>query len=504
MKREKLSPALTMACLATGLYGVALFGLEAGSELQRTLADLGMVGAGLAAGGCALVAAHRQRLARARWSWLLMGLGLLGYALGDAYWAWAELIDGQAPTVPSWADLGYLAMVPLALVGILLRPVLRPRDISRRLLLLDAVIVISCLTAFSWTLVLRPLFADLDTDPMVQAITLAYPLGDIALGFCLAMLILRSARNQPSHVLLLLGWASMALADSAYLALTARGTYSSGDPTDLAWFAGLMLLAAGAWADPVVPMMPAAVAPDLGHPWRFVAPAALLAGAGVVAWLVPLLADGRGPEVDQLAVALGALALLLRYVSGYRDTALAHRFEHARREEAQAVALRDPLTGAANRRAFDAALDELIERARTDGEPFGLALIDVDHFKQFNDTYGHAAGDDALRETVGFIRSQVRASDVVARIGGDEFAVLVPRVDAGPFASLMAQLGQTLRGHARVSGSVGGATWLPSMNSARDLVEAADCQLYEAKRHRQPTPAVGVDVGGSRQRNAVA
>jgi diguanylate cyclase (GGDEF)-like protein len=499
MKQPNVGPALVAALLATGLYGLALFSLAHGSELERTMSDLGMVAAGLAAGGCALVAARRQRLARARWSWLLTGLGLASYALGDAYWSWAELAAGRPPTVPSWADLGYLAMVPLALAGILLRPVLRPRDLSRRLLLLDATIVISCLTALSWTLVLRPLFADLDTDPVVQAITLAYPLGDVALAFCLAMLILRSAGSQPSHPLLVIGWGAMALADSAYLALTAQDAYFSGYPTDLAWFGGLMLLAVGAWADPPLPTMPATTAPDLGHPWRFAAPAALLAGSGTVAWLAPLLADGRRPEVDQLAVALGALALLVRYITGHRDTALAHRFERARREEAQTVALRDPLTGTANRRAFDATLADLVDRARETGQTFALALIDVDHFKQFNDTYGHAAGDDALREIVRIVRGEARASDLVARLGGDEFAVLVPQVGAEPFVDLVAHLRRALRAGTCVSGSVGGASWRPGMGSARELVEAADRDLYEAKRHRPLPRSASAHVGGRRK-----
>ena len=130
-----------------------------------------------------------------------------------------------------------------------------------------------------------------------------------------------------------------------------------------------------------------------------------------------------------------------------------------------------------------------MSRARATGAGFGLALIDLDDFKQVNDTYGHAAGDDVLREIVGVIRGQVRGSDLVARLGGDEFAVLIPELGAETMTELVTHLQTTLRAQPHVSGSVGSASWSPSMSSARDLVEAADQQLYQAKRERRAAEA---------------
>lgn len=97
-------------------------------------------------------------------------------------------------------------------------------------------------------------------------------------------------------------------------------------------------------------------------------------------------------------------------------------------EEALAeLALQDSLTGLANRRAFDGALDDMWSRHQRFGEPGALLAIDLDHFKQVNDTYGHAAGDEVLRSVASVMRHCLRPSDKVFRVGGEEFSVLLPR-----------------------------------------------------------------------------
>jgi diguanylate cyclase (GGDEF)-like protein len=390
--------------------------------------------------------------------------------------------------VPSWADLGYLAMVPLALAGIVTRPILRPRDINRLLLLLDAGVALSGLSALGWVLVLQPLFEGLDTDPLVRAITLAYPLGDLALLFCLVVLILREARSHLASLVMVAGWAAMAVADAAYLVLVARNEYATGHPVDLAWFAALVLVAVGAAAEPRLPVVTARVAADIGHPWRFLAPSALVALGGVVVWAWPFLREGRLPEFDQMALAIAWALLLVRVVVGYRDTALAHRLEQARRREAQEVALRDPLTGLANRRAFEAALDEMARHAAAGEGSFGLALVDFDQFKQFNDTYGHAVGDDALQELASVLRREAGPSGFVARIGGDEFALLLPLAGSAALETRLAHIQVTLWVHPRVRASIGGVAWEPDLSTPRELLEAADRDLYAAKRRSPAAP----------------
>jgi diguanylate cyclase (GGDEF)-like protein len=153
----------------------------------------------------------------------------------------------------------------------------------------------------------------------------------------------------------------------------------------------------------------------------------------------------------------------------------------------------DGLTGIANRRHFDRALDRELRRTRRDGQPLSLVFLDLDHFKGFNDTYGHARGDDVLRLVAQTLDETVRrGGDLVARYGGEEFAVVLPGVD-GRRASLYAErLRRRIWRLAipyndsqvtdRVTISAGVATVAPPMIATPDdLLGAADKALYRAK-----------------------
>ena len=155
-------------------------------------------------------------------------------------------------------------------------------------------------------------------------------------------------------------------------------------------------------------------------------------------------------------------------------------------------ASRDDLTGAANRRTFDQALGEQLERCRREGLPLSVALVDLDGFKRYNDTFGHLAGDDCLVGVARALQERAgRAGELVGRFGGDEFVVLWPGVDA----TTARQLAEAARESVsvldlrrddeafRVSVSVGGITVVPSAaTTAAELIDAADRAMYIVKR----------------------
>jgi diguanylate cyclase (GGDEF)-like protein len=149
----------------------------------------------------------------------------------------------------------------------------------------------------------------------------------------------------------------------------------------------------------------------------------------------------------------------------------------------------DSLTGIANRRSFDERLQTEIERAERYGEALSLLLIDLDHFKHINDSLGHAGGDQVLCEAAVLLRDRLRQSDLAARIGGEEFALLLPRQDARGAQAVAEQLREGFATHdfatgqgdrLRVTLSAGIAQWHAGQ-TRDDLLRRADQALYRAK-----------------------
>jgi diguanylate cyclase (GGDEF)-like protein len=164
---------------------------------------------------------------------------------------------------------------------------------------------------------------------------------------------------------------------------------------------------------------------------------------------------------------------------------------HARRyEEVRAEAMTDSLTGLANRRALDAAVVRAIARARRDAALCTVLFIDIDHFKDINDSLGHAVGDGVLQAVGRGLRDRLRRGDLLARYGGEEFVALLPDTDleaavrvAEVLRSRIASLDfDPLTGGLPVRVSIGVAQLSDKLMSAGSLVAAADAAMYEAKR----------------------
>jgi diguanylate cyclase (GGDEF)-like protein len=169
--------------------------------------------------------------------------------------------------------------------------------------------------------------------------------------------------------------------------------------------------------------------------------------------------------------------------------------------ENERLATRDSLTGLANRRLFDESLQREVARAHRLAAPLSLLVLDVDHFKQVNDTYGHQIGDSVLREVAEALVANTKNYDVAARYGGDEFVVLLPgcrRVDALRVAERVRTSITRAVGEAPVTISAGVATIPDNAGDAERLLAAADAALYDAKRTGRDRVA-----GSGRNRDAL-
>jgi len=180
---------------------------------------------------------------------------------------------------------------------------------------------------------------------------------------------------------------------------------------------------------------------------------------------------------------------LFHYLAGQAAVSIENVGLH---ETVERQAVTDELTGLFNRRRFQEAMATEVERARRFQQPLGLVLLDIDDFKQVNDTYGHQQGDLVLREVARVLRESSREIDEPARYGGEELAVVLPGTDLHGAYNLAERMRAEIEalelplldgiGNLRVTASFGVATLPGSAEDTRGLFAAADDALYRAKR----------------------
>ncbi len=184
----------------------------------------------------------------------------------------------------------------------------------------------------------------------------------------------------------------------------------------------------------------------------------------------------KPPDPDELAVRLEIAERILKV-----HAQLARQNE--RLEELAAV---DELTGTKNRRRFREDLDLLYAQAQRLGSPLSLIMLDLDQFKQYNDAFGHPAGDEILKRLGSTLRSTLRNHDVVARYGGEEFVILLPATDQDEAMEVAERLRSSIATDVwprrEITASLGVGTIGPSTSSATALVEQADQAMYQSKQ----------------------
>src|SRR5207302_8786663 len=206
--------------------------------------------------------------------------------------------------------------------------------------------------------------------------------------------------------------------------------------------------------------------------------------------VVPLMLHERAIGALQVTVADPARVwneneiLLLRTVADQVAVAVNHAELFAK---IQQQALTDALTGCYNRRSFEMQLDKDLQMARRLHQPLSLLMLDLDRFKQLNDSVGHDAGDDALRRLAVCFRQELRGVDSAARFGGDEFALILPQAYAEGALLVAERLRARIEqieipGFGHLAASIGIASFPSHASSRAELIVAADAALYNAKR----------------------
>lgn len=402
-------------------------------------------------------------------SWL-MGLALLHSAVGEMLFTWFE-VTGNDP-FPSYADVFYLAAYPLLAVGfVLLARQSAPR--GDKASLIDASIVAVAASALAWVVIGAPYVSE-GGSALAVGVSLAYPLGDLlVLGFLCRLLLTPALRSRSIRVLAA-ATTAMLVADSGFLVLDLAGTYRPGNIIDAGWllFYGLttaalgrnMIPASGAArsADAVVDMSAARLA---------------LLSAAVLLAPATLIAEGiRHGTGNVLAIGLITAILFLLVLA--RMHGLVREVQEQAADLAR-VSDTDALTGVPNRRAWERELARAVANAERSGTRLAIAMVDIDHFKNVNDTRGHAGGDRLLIRAAAGWQATLRRGDFLARHGGEEFGVLLPGADEAA-AMEAAERIRTACPEGQTCSL--GVTVLDRGEDVEAALERVDTALYDAKR----------------------
>jgi diguanylate cyclase (GGDEF)-like protein/PAS domain S-box-containing protein len=616
---RRFGALLAVLAVATVAYAAWLAAAWGTPTSARTATNLPLLLVSLTAGGACLTrTTTRQMPVRIRWTWGMIGGGMLCWATGQGIWTWYTTRPG-GPTVPSAADIGFVGMAPLTAIGLMLLPFGTQNLTNRIRSALDGLMIASSIAMVSWILILRPVVHA--TTGTAALLSLWYPMGDVVLVTIVLFMLGRMRRVMRLSVPLVLvgvGLLVFAVADSGWAYRSIAGDGSADAAIDLGWFIGfgLILLAARRPTGPVPSTRHGLV--DAGLLEMLLPYASVLTALSAsivqviitgrvdafISWnrsslillivlrqLLTLLenrsltrglearvadrtAELRASEqrfqalvqhssdvvtlVDTDATVLyqsesigrvfgypadaltgrpwtvlldAESAIRLRgtlrglaenlYDSSVLDVTLHHHDGHAchaeititnllgnpsvrglvlntrdvseRKElEDQLIheAFHDALTKLANRSLFKDRVDGAMRR----GPTAAVLFLDLDGFKEVNDSIGHAAGDQLLIRVAERLRAAVGPDDTVARFGGDEFAVLLENLDDDRDAERLANriiesLAEPLtlesnEIHVRASIGIATSARTGDPGDARDadqLMRNADLAMYRAK-----------------------
>jgi diguanylate cyclase len=432
------------------------------------------------------------RADRGRRGWRLIVAGLALWTLGDL--AWVAFVPATVET--SWVDGMYLAFYPLAGAGLVVLVRTHAADVGLGPWL-DGIVGGIAAAAIGAT-IFEPALRITGGNRVDVAVNLVYPFADLLLVLLATMaVIVTVGATARSFTWLAVGLAAFAIGDTIYLLRSANGTYLDGGVHELTWTGGFALMALAARTH------------DVGTPRS--RPERL----STIAWMPMALATTAlalvAIHLVRTGASLGAWVALAAVTASLPRFLLAG-LDTRRLRQARLDAHTDALTGLPNRRAYYLAVDGWLERAASGtgsdgyggGESLAVIVLDLNGFKDVNDGYGHAAGDEVLAQLGQRLRATVRPDDDVVRLAGDEFVVVSRCLRSNAHAEaedtaarLVDALAQPVDiGEAsfRLGASAGIARHPEHGATADELLAAADLAMYAAKRGRSAFRTYEVDA----------
>jgi len=460
-------------------------------------ADLDVVAkfaaAALAAGSCLVLG--RRATAQMRLAWMWIGAFAGVWAAGEGVVAWYVFTGNGAVRFPSLADVGFLVAAPLAAIGVLLFSSVPGLGLPRNRMLLDGMIVAGSLLVVSWTTALGTVYHSGSGSVFAQAVGLAYPISDVIIAtVAISVLTLSRSRQRVGPALVVAGLLCLAVTDSTLAYLSHLVSFRYDSLVDAGRLAGFLLIAlAPSWRRG--PVLSARDEVEPPSPWQVGLPYLFLA---IAIFAVSFKAT-QSHHFDVFAVIAGlcvaATVLMRQVLTMAENLRLTRQMREAvttlRANQVELVhyALHDSLTGLPNRVLFGDRIEHALARRSSPTRRVAVMLCDLDSFKDVNDTLGHSSGDEVLIAAADRLSSCVRPADTVARIGGDEFAILIDDASGvDEVASVAARVCSAMRTPFTVSGrdfivQVSAGIAIANQHDTRSekLLQDADVALYATK-----------------------
>ena len=475
----KLWAILAAAAMASTATVVAIARLFPDAADALALSQWGQAAAE-AAGAIACAVAARHTRGRARSVWALFALALTIWAISDGAYGAALAGGVDVPEVSAF-DIGWLAFyIPMLTAVAMLYLRLRPERGWQGVL--DGMTLTLAVGAVTWITLLQPLANDAAGGVRGTLVAALYPALDAVALAALGWILLRSRRAPGWMRWIVAALAFQTVGGFAYLVSSIYGHDLSLLSASAFMGAGWCWVAAGVARYQAPQRAWAAGLHD--RPPRWSEPIPFVLGIAVVT-----LAAFRPDTELRVAAVLAVTIMAIRAM----ETLSIGRGLITERDR---LLVTDPLTGAYNRRFLAAEMERAFSRAHRNGESLSAIALDLDRFKEVNDHLGHETGDLLLQSVAGEVAGDLRGSDLLCRLGGDEFLILCPTTDAAGATVIAERLRECIRRAAArvvtdipVTGSLGIATYPADADTPETMLRNADTALYTAKRLGRDTVA---------------